>query len=543
MTTQDAIRGDQGSHGRLDAIVVGAGFAGLYMLYSLRKRGMRVLVVEAGADVGGTWYWNRYPGARCDVESLQYSYSFDEELQQEWRWTERYSAQPEILRYLNHVADRFDLRRDIRFGRRVVTMHWDAQVRLWRVTFDAGEAMVARFAVMATGNLSAAREPEIPGLGEFRGKVYYTGKWPHETVCFAGQSVGVVGTGSSGIQVIPEIAAQARKLTVFQRTANFTLPARNVPLDPERETEWKREYPALRARARKTERALIQSTPTRTALEVEPAERERIFRESWRRGGLDFIRSFSDLVVDDGANALAADFVRARIDEIVRKPGTAAALKPRGIPIGGRRICLDTDYFETYNRPNVELVDLRAEPLVCITANSIDTRLRSHEIDSIVFATGFDAMIGALSAIRIEGRTETLSEKWRRGIRNHLGLMPAGFPNFFIVTGPGSPGVLCNVVIAIEQHVEWIADCIGFVCDNDFATIESDAEAEDRWFDHCNEIASRTMFMKTMNSWHISPELAGRPRTLMPFAGSFADYAETCRNSALDHYRGFRLER
>ena len=527
-----------------EAVIVGAGFAGLYMLHRLRRSGLRTIVLEAAADVGGTWYWNRYPGARCDVESLQYSYSFDEQLQQDWHWTERYAAQPEILRYINHVADRFDLRRDIRFDRRVTEMRWEDESRSWHVRTDRGEELTARFAIMATGCLSVARAPEIPGLQEFRGQKYYTGVWPHHPVSFVGRSVGVIGTGSSGIQVIPAVAEEADHLTVFQRTANFSLPARNAPLEPEREIAWKREYRARRDRARKTERALLMRTePTLSVLKVEPARRERIFSESWQLGGLDFMRSFTDLTTDEKANAIAADYVRARIEETVKDPHTAEALKPRNFPIGGRRICLDTEYFETFNRPNVTLIDLQAEPIVGMTGTGVETSRRHYDLDAIVFATGFDAMIGALSAIHIVGRNETLVEKWARGIKDHLGLMPAGFPNFFTVNGPGSPGVLCNVVIAIEQHVEWIADCIDHLCQNSLRAIESNSEDEDRWFDYANEIASRTMFMKAKNSWHVSPPAPGRQRALMPFAGSFADYAEICRNVASDGYRGFRLER
>ncbi|GAA4107192.1 NAD(P)/FAD-dependent oxidoreductase [Aminobacter aganoensis] len=504
---------------------------------------MRTIAVEAGADVGGTWYWNRYPGARCDIESLQYSYSFDERLQQDWHWSERYAAQPEILKYINHVADRFDLRRDIRFGRRVTDMDWSTDACLWHLRTDLGEKLNARFAVMATGCLSAARTPDMPGLEDFRGTAYYTGAWPHHEVKFTGQSVAVIGTGSTGIQVIPKIAHEARHLTVFQRTANFTLPARNGVLDAEHEKTWKRDYPAMRDKAGKSERALIQSAPQCSVFDVDAVERERVFAEHWQRGGLDFVRSFTDLVADEKANAVAADFVRARIAEIVEKPETAEVLKPRGIPLGARRICLDTDYYATYNRPNVTLVDLRAEPLVRFTATGIETASRRHELDAVVFATGFDAMIGALSAIQIKGVRETLAEKWTRGITNYLGLAPAGFPNFFTVTGPGSPGILCNVVVAIEQHVEWISDCIDYLCRNQFRAIESNNDAEENWFNHANEVASKTMFMTAKNSWHISPELPGRPRTLMPYAGGFADYTKICCDVAAANYCGFKLIR
>jgi cyclohexanone monooxygenase len=526
-----------------DVAVVGAGFAGLYMLHRLRKSGLRAVVLEAGADVGGTWYWNRYPGARCDVESMQYSYSFDEELQQEWHWTERYASQPEILRYINHVADRFDLRRDIRFGRRVTKMRWNKAEAFWSLVTDTGEQIAARFAVMATGPLSVARAPDIAGIGDFQGEIFYTGTWPHREVSFEGRSVGVLGTGSSGIQVIPKIAEAARHLTVFQRTANFSLPARNAPLDSKSEAAWKKDYTQLRAAARKTERAMLRYQPSHSVLETEPAERERMFDEGWQRGGLDFTRTFTDLLTDDRANALAAEFVRTRIAEIVKDTEKAEVLKPRRFPLGARRICLDTNYFETFNRPNVALVDLNAEPLVRLTASGVQTRQRHYEIDALVLATGFDAMIGALSAIHIEGPDETLAEKWARGIKNHLGLMPAGFPNLFTVNGPGSPGVLCNVVAAIEHHVEWMSDCIAYLYENGFRTIESNVSDEDGWMEYSNTIASKTLFMKSMNSWHVSPDAPGRPRTLMPFAGSFADYAEVCRSVASDGYRGFTLGR
>ncbi|MBV9811842.1 MAG: NAD(P)/FAD-dependent oxidoreductase, partial [Acetobacteraceae bacterium] len=468
-----------------DAVIVGAGFAGLYMLHRLRALGIRAIVFEAGNGVGGTWYWNRYPGARCDVQSMEYSYSFSADLQQEWRWTERFAAQPEILRYAEHVADRFDLRRDIRFGTRVTRAAFEEAADRWRIETERGDEVVASFCVMATGCLSVPQRPEIAGAGEFRGPVYHTGTWPHDPVDFTGQRVGVIGTGSSAIQSIPVIAQQAQHLVVFQRTPNFSVPARNTPMDPEFERAWKQNYPEHRRRARMTRPAFLNDLNDTPALAASAEEHRREFEARWRRGGLPFMAAFNDLVLEREANDIAADFVRARIAETVRDKATAAALMPTGYPIGTKRLCADSSYFETFNRDNVTLVDLTRAPITAITPDGLHTRDAAYALDSIVFATGFDAMTGALARIDIRGRDgRLLAATWADGPRTYLGLMSAGFPNLFFVTGPGSPSVLTNMMMAIEQHVEWIADCIAFLRARGLRSIEPDAPSETAWVAH-----------------------------------------------------------
>ncbi|WP_272874903.1 flavin-containing monooxygenase [Roseomonas marmotae] len=450
-------------HGRTDydAVVVGAGFAGLYMLYRLRQLGLSARVYEAGAGVGGTWYWNRYPGARCDVESMQYSYSFSEELQQEWSWTERYPAQAEILRYIEHAAERFDLRRDIQFETRVTATRFDEAARLWRVETDRGDRASARFCIMATGALSAAKKPEMAGLESFRGRWYHTGSWPHEPVDFTGQRVAVIGTGSSGIQTIPVVARQAAHLYVFQRTPNFSIPAWNAPLPEERQAAWKSNYAEHRARARDTRSGILYEYSQRAAFDVSEEERQAEFERRWARGGANFTHAFNDIFVNRTANDAAAEFVRGRIRSIVRDPAVAEKLVPMDHPIGTKRICVDTDYYDTFNRDNVTLVDVRHSPIETVTPDGLRTTDADYALHSIIFATGYDAVTGALDRIAIRGRGgQALKEKWAGGPRTYLGIMMAGFPNFFIITGPGSPSVLTNVVVAIEQHVGWVADCL-----------------------------------------------------------------------------------
>jgi cation diffusion facilitator CzcD-associated flavoprotein CzcO len=526
----------------LDVVVVGAGFGGLYALHRLRGLGLSVQVYEAGSGVGGTWYWNRYPGARCDVESLEYSYSFSPELEQEWDWSERYAPQPEILSYINHVADRFDLRRDIQFDTRVTAAAFDETAGRWRVTTDRGDDVSARFCVMASGCLSAVTTPDIEGLSSFRGDWYHTGQWPHEGVDFSGQRVGVVGTGSSGIQSIPVIARQASHLVVFQRTPNFSLPARNEPLTPDAQAEVKAGYRALRDEARSSFSAIAVAAPTELALEVDPAERRRRYEAAWARGGLmSMTTTFRDLIVDKAANDTAAEFIRSKIREIVVDPDVAQALTPTDHPFATKRPCLDTGYFETFNRDNVTLVDLRQTPITEIVPTGIRTTERVHELDTIVFATGFDAMTGPLLRIDIRGRGDRpLSDKWSAGPRTYLGIATAGFPNLFILTGPGSPSVLSNMVIAIEQHVDWIADCLSYLGANGLGTIEATVEAEDAWVDHVNQLASATLFPRA-NSWYMGANVPGKPRVFLPYVGGFPQYRSTCDEVAADGYRGFSL--
>jgi cyclohexanone monooxygenase len=525
----------------VDLVIVGAGFAGLYMLHQARSIGLRAQVIEAGSDVGGTWYWNRYPGARCDVESVEYSYSFDEDLQQEWEWTERYAAQPEILRYAGHVADRFGLRPDIAFDTRVTAAHFDETTDRWHVETDVGGTFDGQYLVMATGCLSSAMVPAIEGAESFTGTTFHTGRWPHEGVDFTGKRVGVIGTGSSGIQAIPLIADEADQLTVFQRTAAYTVPARNGPLDPDEAAAVKANYAALRAANREMPAAFGSRVPHRDvgALEVDDADRRAEYRARWERGGFTFLGSFNDLLLDADANATAAEFVRARIGETVHDPDTAERLSPTQV-IGCKRLCIDTGYYETFNRPHVHLVDLTETPIEAVTPAGIRTTAGHHDLDSIVYATGFDAMTGALARIDIRGRGgQALRDAWDAGPRTFLGLGVAGFPNLFTVTGPGSPSVLTNMIVSIEHHVEWITQCITHQRHHGHSTIEATPEAQEKWVDHVNGVAGFTLF-PTCNSWYLGANVAGKTRVFMPLPG-FPDYRATCDLIAAEGYPGFVL--
>ncbi len=528
----------------LDLLVVGAGFAGLYMLLRARRMGLSVRVLERAADVGGVWYFNRYPGARCDVESLQYSYSFDEDLQQQWRWSERYAPQAEILAYAQHVAERFDLKRDIDFNRTVNAANFDDASGLWSVGTECGERHRARFCIMATGCLSATRMPDLTGLADYQGATHHTGEWPHEGVDFSGQRVGVIGTGSSGIQAIPEIARQAAHLTVFQRTPNFSIPARNQPMDDVYEQQWKRNYPALRQQAREaTTSGTLYERSTRRGHETPPDERQAEFERRWQTGGVNFMHSFNDLMLDARSNQHAADFVRAQIAATVRDPQRAQTLSPRDHPLGAKRICVDTDYHATFNRDNVDLVDLRRTPISHLSAQGLHTNDSFYQLDSLVFATGYDAMTGALLRMNITGRGgQRLADAWAGGPRSYLGLMTAGFPNLFTITGPGSPSVLALMILAIEQHVDWICDCLARLHADGLSHIEADESAQEAWVAHVNEVASRTLFPKA-NSWYLGANIPGKPRVFMPYAGGVVPYRQKCDEVAAQGYAGFKRSR
>ncbi len=524
---------------RLDVVVVGAGFAGMYMLYRLRGMGLSVRVLEAGEGVGGTWYWNRYPGARCDIESMEYSYQFSDALQQEWAWSERYAAQPEILRYANHVADRFELRRDIQFETRVRAASFDEAKGGWRLETEAGEEVRAAFCVMATGCLSSPNTPKFPGLERFLGPVWHTGSWPHEGVDFAGLRVGLIGTGSSAVQSIPVIAAQAERLFVFQRTPNYVVPARNGPLEPEVQARIKADYAGLRARAKQGRTGCLYPIREERALEVSAAERLREYRARWERGGLGFLGAFADLLVDRAANDTVAAFIRERIGAIVKDPEVAEKLMPRST-FGCKRLCIDTGYFETFNRDNVTLVDVSRTPVEAVSERGVRVGGEVYEIDALVLATGFDAMTGALLRIDIRGAGGLrLRDKWAAGPRTYLGLAVAGFPNLFTITGPGSPSVLSNMLPSIEQHVEWIADCIGHALARGLERIEATLAAEDAWVAHVNQVADATLF-PSCNSWYVGANVPGKPRVFMPYLGVPA-YAAKCEQVAADGYQGFAL--
>ena len=525
----------------VDAVIVGAGFGGMYMLHRLRKQGLTCRVFEAGNGVGGTWYWNRYPGARCDVESMQYSYSFADDLQQEWSWSELFASQPEILQYANHVADRLDLKRDIQFDTRVTAAEFDETTHAWTVRTDQGDVVSARFCVMATGCLSTARKPDFSGMDDFKGQTYHTGHWPHEGVDLSGLRVAVIGTGSSAIQAIPVIAQTAKHLTVFQRTPNFSIPSRNGPMTPDYEHQWKSTYPEQRAEARVSRNGVLTNPNDFSALSVSDEERRRILEQRWAEGGTRFMAAFNDLALNKQSNDFAAEFVREKIRGMVRDPATAELLAPKGHPIGTKRICVDTDYFLTYNRDNVTLVDVRQTPIAAMTPDGLRIGDKEYQFDAIVFATGFDAMTGTLTRIDIRGRDgETLVDKWEAGPRTYLGLMTAGFPNMFMITGPGSPSVLSNMIVSIEQHVDWVADCIGYLSTRQLDCIEANRDAEDNWVEHVNEVAFKTLY-PSANSWYMGANIPGKPRVFMPYIGGVGSYRMTCDRIAADGYEGFQL--
>ena len=526
----------------VDVLIVGAGFAGMYMLHKARQLGLSARVLEAGAGVGGTWYFNRYPGARCDIESIDYSYSFSPELDAEWDWPERYATQPDILRYLEHVAQRFDLLRDIQLNTRVKSAAFDETAAIWLIETDQGQSVRARFCVMATGCLSASRTPQIDGLETFTGATYHTAHWPHDGVDFSGQNVVVLGTGSSGIQSIPEIAKQAAQVTVLQRTPNFIMPAWNGPLSSEDLAELRRGLVKRRSRAR----AMMMGIPfpmrpinARAALEVSEAERLAEYELRWSYGGFGLMAAFNDLLADEEANQTSVEFMHGKIRGKVHDPEVAAKLMPTSFPLGAKRLCVDTGYYEAFNRDNVRLIDLSDQPLKRIEADGVRVGDELVECDAIVFATGFDAMTGALAAIDIRGRDGIeLKTKWAAGPRTYLGLSIAGFPNLFLVTGPGSPSVLSNMVLSIEQHVDWIGEALKAIEEKGATTFEADEAAEGEWVEHVNEVAARTLYMKAA-SWYLGANVEGKPRVFMPYVGGVPNYRAKCSQVVREGYAGF----
>ncbi|MEE2981320.1 MAG: NAD(P)/FAD-dependent oxidoreductase [Pseudomonadota bacterium] len=525
----------------LDAIIVGAGFSGMYMLHRLRGLGLASTVIEAAAGVGGTWYWNRYPGARCDIGSVVYSYSFSAELEQDWTWSARYATQPEILLYAEHVADRFDLRRDIRFETRVTEAVFDEAANLWTLTTDRGNCFTARYCIMATGCLSAPRRPDFKGLDSFGGDWYHTGYWPHEGVDFSGKRVGIIGTGSSAIQAIPIIAEQASHLTVFQRTANFSIPAWDGPINEETTREHKTHYKDIRKTARWSNDGDILSVHEKSALDVSPEERESEFERRWNDGAFNFQSTFPDLLTNQQANDYAAEFIREKIRGRVNDPAVAELLSPKNHPFGTKRLCADTDYYETYNRENVTLVDVSNTPIEEITPEGLRTGETAYAFDALVFATGFDAMTGALTDIDIVGRGGfSLREKWTDGPRTYLGLALAGFPNLVAITGPGRPSVLSNMLVSIEQHVDWVVDLIAYLGERQLQTVEPTVAAEDGWVEHVREVGDSTLF-PLANSWYMGANIPGKSRVFTPYVGGVGTYRKECDEVVAKAYEGFTI--
>ncbi|BAT57666.1 phenylacetone monooxygenase [Variibacter gotjawalensis] len=526
-----------------DAVIVGAGFSGLYALHRLRDDlGLKVRVLEMGEEVGGTWYWNRYPGARCDSESYTYTYSFSPELDREWSWSERYPEHPEIRRYLNFVADKLDLKRDIEFGARVTGATFDDAANRWTITTETGETFTAQFFITAVGCLSTTNVPKFKGLDSFRGRWYHTGAWPHEGVDFTGKRVGQIGTGSTGIQAAPVIAEQSKHLTVFQRTPNYSVPARNGPMSEEFKQHLRDNYTAIHDKKRTTTNGHPFDISSTSVLDVSPEDRERILEAAWTEGSLKFRAAFSDTLTNMKANQVISDWLRNKIHQVVKDPEIAERLTPRDHGYATKRPPIDTDYFETYNRDNVTLVDIRKEPIVEITPNGIRTEAREYPLDIIVFATGFDALTGPLFALGIESRDgKALRDVWAAGPQTYLGLQVPDFPNLFTITGPGSPSVLANMPVAIEQHVDWITDCIRHMRDSGKQRIETtEAEAE-TWGNEVDRAANATLLPMASSSWYLGANVPGKPRRFMPYAGGMAHYAKLCEGIARDGYRGFQF--
>lgn len=528
----------------VDVVVVGAGFAGLYLLHRFRNMGMSAIACETGDGVGGTWYWNRYPGARCDVQSIDYSYSWDTELDETWEWSERYATQPEILRYLNHVADKHDLRRDVRFETRVDGAVWNDDTKLWEVATNDGTTTTCRYYVMATGCLSSMKDPDVEGVGSFGGDVYFTGRWPHDGVDFTGKRVGIIGTGSSSIQSIPIIAAQASELTIFQRTPNFSLPAHNGPVRAHDREDIDKDRQAYREVARYSSAGVPRELSEESAVVVSEERRQERFENAWNEGTIfSMTGSFNDLLVNREANEHASEFVRNKIRSIVDDPETAEVLCPTSYPLGTKRLCLDTNYYATFNEPHVSLVDLKSNPISTITSTGIDVvdgdGATSYEFDVIVYATGFDAMTGAIVKVDIAGRNEVkLKEKWEEGPKTYLGLMSVGFPNLFMVTGPQSPSVLSNMAVSIEQHVDWICDAIEYLRANNQHVIEPTQAAEDGWVTHTNDFADITLFPEA-NSWYMGANVPGKARVVLPYIGGVDRYRRICEAVVEQDYAGF----
>lgn len=530
------------SYASVDVVVIGAGFGGLYVLHRLRSQGLSVRVFETGHRVGGVWFWNRYPGARCDLEGRFYCYSFSRELARAWKWTERYPNQSELQEYAELVVDTFGLGRDISLRTRVESAAYDEERRRWTVRTDRGDEVTCRYVVSAVGCLSAARIPEFPGLATYSGRTFHTGRWPREEVDFTGRDVAVIGTGSSGVQVIPEIAARARRLTVYQRTPSYVLPARNRPWPRAEQVDQEDELFDLRQRAKDTKIGVVYlGTESRSALEVTEVERQAQFEKFWRQGGARFVASFADLGTDLEANAHAAEFVRSKIRETVKDPEVARRLTPTDYPIGAKRPCVGTDFYETFNRDNVELVDVREYPITTFSVDGITTADGHRRHDDIVFATGYDAMTGAIERIDIRGvGGRTLKEAWSAGPRTYLGLATHGFPNLFFVAGPGSPSVLGNVLAAIEQHVEWLGDLLAHLESTGMETVEARIEHQDAWVDEVNAAAAKTLYLTTP-SWYMGANVPGKPRVFMPYAGGFDVYRQKCDEVARAGYVGFEL--
>ena len=544
LKNETAAKADAGALETFDVAVVGAGFSGLYMLHKARRMGLAAVVFETGDDVGGTWYWNRYPGARCDVESLFYSYSFDRKLAAEWDWTERYAAQPEILEYARHVCERYGLRPFIRFNSKISSVDFIDSDNVWRLETASGEAVLAQFVVMATGPLSVPKKPHFKGEERFRGEMYHTGLWPHHDVSFDGKRVAVIGSGASGIQAATAVSPVAGSLHVFQRGAHYSIPAWNRPLTDEDRAGFRENFEDLMAQRRQSFMGIILDTNPATfrkGCNLSAEDRHAQLESRWNQGGLLFNMAFSDTTLNAETNFEIAEFVRNKIRSIVRDPETADTLCSMHFPIGTKRTCVDTGYYEIYNRPNVHLVDTRKTPIREFTDDGLVAGDREHAFDIVIVATGFDAMTGALLAAGITGRGgRKLADEWKDGASTYLGLAMSGFPNLFTITGPGSPSVFTNMFVSFELHVEWITDCIGYMRRRNHRRIEADRHAQDNWTSGVAELVEDTLYPQA-DSWWIGANIAGKPRRFLAFTAGHKDYSDICRNVMETGYTGFNL--
>ncbi|MET4577082.1 flavin-containing monooxygenase [Ottowia thiooxydans] len=527
---------------RLDVVIVGGGFGGMCATYKFREMGLKIQSFEAGGDLGGVWYWNRYPGARVDLPSIDYSFSFSPEVEQEWTWSEQFAAQPELLRYIDFVAKRLELRKHYQFDTRVTSATWDEERKLWVVKTSRGEVFESTYCIMATGPLSVPRDPDIPGLDRFKGRVIRAGRWPHEPVSFKGLRVGVIGTGSTGIQIVQDVGPQAGELFVFQRTPSFTMPMRNEKLTPEYVDEVKRNYAGIRNSARNSAVGGTRPQSTRAFFSVTPNQRRVLLEDAWKQGGLSMLGTFSDLLQNPEANEHVAEFVRGKIAEVVKDPRTAEALKPQGYPIFARRPCLDSSYYETYNLPHVHLIDCINDKIIEFTEKGIRTESGETELDMLILATGYDGLTGALMAFEVTGKDgRTVNEKWAEGARSHLGIMLEGFPNLFMTTGPTGPAALANIIRISEHDVEWIAAAMKYMDAHHLTAMEPTEEAEQGWMDLVYELSQRTLLSKA-KTWYVGANVKDKPQGLTLFTGGFAKYAELCALAAKDGYRGFQFD-
>lgn len=523
---------DRSPGARYDVVVVGAGFGGMYAVHRFREMGLSVLGIEAGGDVGGVWYWNRYPGARCDLMSLDYCYSFSPEIEQEWTWTEQFAAQSEILAYANFVADRLSIRPLFAFNTRVDRAAFDDERNTWCIEADAGDVYEATYCVMATGPLSIPKGVPFDGADVFEGDIYLAAKWPHEPVSFEGKRVGLIGTGSTGIQIVPEVAKTARELVVFQRTPSFTMPMRNVPLDPDYVAEIKRNYAGIRQAARNSAIGGVRPQSTRPFFSVTPAQRQTLMQDSWNQGGLALLGTFSDILTNPAANDELADFVRSKIDEVVKDPQTAAKLKPQGYPIFARRPCLDTNYYETFNEPHVRLHDCLSDGILRLTQKGVMTESGEAEFDALIFATGYDGLTGALLGFEVTGRGGLpLRDVWREGPESYFGIMLSGFPNFFTVAGPNGPAALANLIALDQQNVDWIADAIDYMRHKNLTAMEPTPGAQQKWMDTVASLAEQSLVSKA-NTWYTGGNISGKPRGLTMYMGGFLRFSEACKEAA-----------